>query len=570
MTRVHSSDAIKGMWKTAVETYESGVAAKPRPFNLENFSSVSKQGYRSERPFEVIYEDEFEKEHGLKFRDVSGLIPVESVQDERGIARPAIMMARGPAVLYLFNEVSTSHDEYIHHSSSQLRPESGKEIAQWFRNDLNKVAPRGAVKGKALEQEDIRSAVAKVLEERAAARARENLQDQSSAEAKAVDEQHEKKDDDESSVDYAVEESPDLKKKAPSWKAPKNKKKDAKNSKGKGQSKGAGKGTATTASNKRLRSKCSVYGIKSEKVEQGAPSEAGQTAGPQTERSGRSSGSGSQTKQRKACSPAEAAYNTFKFHVSELDINDLLSGKVLGRELWQARRAVTSLTKDKQQHHAILLQGHVSLFEKAEMLLPANIHKCSTQKRHECIADLVEQGYTIPPFSRGGLLAMSLKDQEKLSQKLPLLDPPLKSEKKQFVPQKPTLAACELSEADLGKLLQRCVISEGLIPAICAGQDSHEDVIQSCNYIFSNWAPLCGTSTTSSELGTLLECAVREVVSISKALLAILSETSIPGITGDDVSTVMDARQGSKLIIKQAAQAKSCSALQKPPLQKDS
>ena len=162
----------------------------------------------------------------------------------------------------------------------------------------------------------------------------------------------------------------------------------------------------------------------------------------------------------------------------------------------------------------------------------------------------------IPPHSRGGILASALQEVHDLSEKARLMHPPMRGEIEAFDPLAPTLATCGLEAAQVGRLLQRCLMSEGFVPKLCQGERSKGEILQASIYVVKQWEPLLQTPASSEpQLDPMVECAVCDIVKVGRALVACLSDS--PGQHGDrsDVTNLVDAKHGLSMLIKQACSA---------------
>ena len=270
-------------------------------------------------------------------------------------------------------------------------------------------------------------------------------------------------------------------------------------------------------------------------------------------------GTGGSTKgSRESQSPVEKAQQTYNNNIQALDIEKMLRGGKLGNQRFQAERAITSLGKTKEGAvQKILLQSHLTMFLDAAKLLPNSVHRIPKPERVRILENLATHGISIPPHTRGGLLAAALDDLQSLAEKARLLRPPTRSTAEAFDPLAPTLATCGVSASEVGRLLQRCLVSEGYVPLLCKGSKTKADVLAASVYLIENWASLLKTDDAQEQqLDVMVEVAVREVLQVAKALVGILSERSSPSAslsTSQDVSAMVDAKEGLLLIVKKAS-----------------
>ena len=172
VTQIKASTGVESLFRQACETLEKipAKAQLPPSFRPETFHASSIEGIRCEQPYELLQEAEFEKRHGLTFAEVKNVVPIEVVKNERGEEMRGILVANGPRTFTVFGEHLTDHREYIHDSAGQLRAKEGLELSRWYRDDLCKIQPRGAVQknksSKVTTAADIEDAVSKVLAEK--------------------------------------------------------------------------------------------------------------------------------------------------------------------------------------------------------------------------------------------------------------------------------------------------------------------------------------------------------------------------------------------------------------------
>ena len=115
-------------------------------FNQESFTEVSKQGYRCEVPCRLLSEQSLKDEFQMDFKDIEGHASVETVQDEYNMPKKGVMLRDGEPRYYLFQETTTVLAE--EHNSVMLRSSQGRDIASWFRGEMEKAQPLGRHKGK--------------------------------------------------------------------------------------------------------------------------------------------------------------------------------------------------------------------------------------------------------------------------------------------------------------------------------------------------------------------------------------------------------------------------------------
>ena len=236
-----------------------------------------------------------------------------------------------------------------------------------------------------------------------------------------------------------------------------------------------------------------------------------------------------------------------------LNITELLSGKAMGRASNNASTALEKMGRSPETSvQRVLLQGQLALFRDAQGLLPDKIHTLAHSARKSLIERLQAGSITIPPFCRGSLLAVSLKEHalvDRIQYLMPLLPgeaaPP-------FDPSQPSLKTTGQADADTGRLVHRCIISEAILPCICNGEKQSAELLDFVTVLLREWCEFMEDDADYEKFSPFLRFALEEVVVIAKCLLAIVSEELNEKATAKHVHEVMDAKQGVKMIVKQA------------------
>ena len=190
--------------------------------------------------------------------------------------------------------------------------------------------------------------------------------------------------------------------------------------------------------------------------------------------------------------------------VEELDIELALQGASLGGPLYHAKRAVADMKKgdDGPIVEAILLQGHIDLFQRAQQLLPRSISKLNAQVRMNIVRDLKHEGITFPQRCQNSLLALAVKEcKGDVAKMMSVLQLPHSSEadtgtaaKKDFDPLAPKLCDSDLEETEQCKILHRLLLNEAVVPLICKGDKCFAEVRRVCSGLVSNFRGYSGAS----------------------------------------------------------------------------
>ena len=149
-----------------------------------------------------------------------------------------------------------------------------------------------------------------------------------------------------------------------------------------------------------------------------------------------------------------------------------------------------------------------------------------------------------PPFCRPGILLAHLKGKAPVD-RVAYLDPFQPVE--EFDALLPCLAAMGVSETQTGRLLQKGLVSDSLLPSLCGGKAKADEVMKAVTEVLSCWGgkPL-------DTLGPLLLVAVEEVVTICRAVQALLDTNSANELAIAAVSEVSEAKLGLKMIVSKA------------------
>ena len=496
-------------------------------------------------------------------------IPVEKLKDERGISHEGILIPSGARKWKVFATYATDYSEQVHHEHQQVRAGQGADLKAWYRGDLAKISPLGVKGGRCISLQDLQEVATKVAEHRKIEEEKAKLfATDESAEAKPAEDaqpdvtgagQEQAKEDnaDEDSVDYDLAELDPLLQ-GPSGASTKRK------AKAKAKEKAAGRLAQSTAGKRNSKSKKadSVVTCPSRRIT-GKTAAGTRSVASVTDLEGGSviAGGSSRSSSKKELSPLEAAQQTYHSNVKSLDIEKTLRGEKMGNERFQVERAISSLGKSKEGAvQKILLQSHLNMWYDACKLLPSNIHRVPNTERVRILENLATNGVSIPPHTRGGLLAAALDDYQTLEEKAVLLHPPCRSDTEPFDPMAPKLATCGVSSSEVGRLLQRCLVSEGYVPLLCKGAKTRDDILATSRYLVEQWEGLLQSDVAEGKkMEAMVECAVREVVHVARAMIAILSERSPPSAaslgTSQDVARLVDAKEGLLLIIKKASLA---------------
>eukprot|EP00971_Amphidinium_carterae_P004224 84357-Amphidinium_carterae.3 len=236
-----------------------------------------------------------------------------------------------------------------------------------------------------------------------------------------------------------------------------------------------------------------------------------------------------------------------------------------------------------------MLSAHLDKFRQAEKLLPENVQKLSVSERENIAEELITSGISLPAHTKGGLLSCVLKSWaliDRLKARCVHVDcrnchrhgpltcclssqgvaclqvltlqealSPFDTDDLPFNPKKPTLVASNLPDAQAAKLLQRLVISEGIISAICDPNKQVQPFLDATAYVCAEWSD----EEAIASLQPLTKCAVTECLQVSSGLQALFGEKALPNEqaggpnTAAAASRLMDARSGMLFIVKQVS-----------------
>ena len=546
-TQKSASPEVEQRWREACANFDAAPPAETT-YRPENFLEQNGCGYRFERPCELWDEAMVLKAFGVRLKDISHLVPIDTVMDPYGKKHQGLLVSTGPPRVILYSDMRTQYEEMVHTPAVQLRSKQGHELCQFYREDLSKIAPRGWSKQSSgpLTEAEVKRVAEKVLEDKQLVADQKALRaaglqpsvegtmpesgiakpGEAHGDAPGEAEEAESHDDE---YEAALGNSPTFK--GPSAQAQNDKKKRPLT--GSQKWKGAGKAKAKAGQKKRRLNAKTCVDTMTMALETGSQASA----------------TGSSTSKAKS-SVSETADAKWQFHMGALKIDELLAGHPLGKELWQAKRAVAAMVRDGQNVHAVLMKGHISLFEQAEKILPKEIKKISANERHSVIKELQANRIYIAAWTRAGLLECAALDLP-IAERVPLLTPVTADELQESANWDglhPTVRGSGIPDTDLGKIIQRCVIADGILPRLQRGEPGRVEVSKACWEIMTLWLPLVGEQ---SKLPSFLEFAVKEVCEIAAAMAALLNETSVDG-GAESVQHLMAARKGVKLIVKQA------------------
>ena len=537
-----ANPAFASLVRDACNAQEGG----SRNFTPEQFSEQNHVGYRVEQAYSLFTSADLEKmAPGTTFKDIASFIKIDSITDEKGVVQEGILLpdASSPLRVIAYRDWNTQYQQLVHSPSQQLRRNQGLDICEWYRKDLEKVTPSPLVPRKAPQSlSSIREAVGKAQAAKEAACAQATLM--RPPEAETVEEKPAKPAEEEDTFDIVYSINTDEQRLTAPSEGKSNTKgagrskgaKNQKNKRGAGDagSKGEGRGRGAAV---RLRGKTAPSATSRLSTE--GMSEAGTRA---------SQGSGPK-------SPADKADKSFQTWMENLSLEKLLAGVPVALSFHHAKNALGGLKAQHGEAHVayVLLKGHMDLFQAAQKLLPLNIGGTKASERATILRDLKLANVSIPVYTAASLLGRACQEECSLEKKLAMLTPLAATESAEslaepFDPMAPTLAgAAEMGLADTeqGKIIQRGLITDTLIPLICAGEGSRSDVESLCSMIVSQWQPLLGKTTL------MVGYAVEELVMIAQFLLVLLATTS----TEDDaakIAKVFEASKGSKVIVKQA------------------
>ena len=235
-----------------------------------------------------------------------------------------------------------------------------------------------------------------------------------------------------------------------------------------------------------------------------------------------------------------------KWHES-LNIELLLGGQRLGVQSWHARLALSKM-KDADdggdgQAEALLLNGHINLYQRCESLLPKKVHTLTKSKREALCRDLELSGFKIPAYTALGIVRCAFQEMEVIEAKVSMLTP---GEGATFNWRAPLLRDCSATDLDEAKLLQKC-ITDVLIGLISKGKPSKALVDEYATAILNQWLPLVENKWSPMLKGALT--AVTDIGIFFRAILGTPGDLAAMEV----VMRVAEARRGSQLLIRQAA-----------------
>ena len=450
-----------------------------------------------------------------------------------------------------YRDCKTKYEQRVHGPEQQLRRQQGLDICNWYRRDLEKVAPNGTIaKKRVMSVELIKEAVTKAAEAKQAAAARAALMAPPQADT-VVEKVEETKPPEEEPLDivYAIDSAPTYLPAPPSEQAMPGKKpkKQAKKDKENKTGAGRGRGRGGSSPSVRLKTKTSVASS------QASFSDAASQAGTVVSHDG-SSGSGRAPS--KALTAEEKAEKTLKKWMVDLSVETLLKGECTSLALHHATNALGGIKAHHGEGHVVyvLLRGHIQLFTDAKKLLPSEIGSTSPSERASILRDLKIAGMQqVPVFTAASLVAQCAEEATDIETKVRILTPaPLDSASSSTVPPfdpvHPTLAAAAvmgLADSQQGKMMQRILVKQCLCPTIVSGEAGKAKVETFCHVIQAQLGGLVGKSKL------LVSYAVEELLAVADFMSVLLSTTSKPDDSAK-LSNVLDSSQDCKVIVKQA------------------
>ena len=487
----------------------------------------------------LIQDEELKEKFNVEMRELESknLISIDVVKDANQQVAKGVLVADGEPKYFLYADFHTKYAEHHACPSGQLRAEQGREVMQWYRGELQKMNPLGRFKGKMQTQQMLEEACKQVVTDRVVASERAALQQAAAAvtESAASQAAPEESSDAGSDILYLDNEP------FPQLQAPGAKSKN----KGKGKGSRKKKDKADKKNAKKEKAGSSLASVALSRTHDGA-STRGQLSVGDAESS---AGSASKTHV-----PAPTKKEPYEVHMDELDLDKLLSGQNRGRQKWQAENCLRKLRASEKTRNSagcVLLGGKFASFEKAESLLLPQLLKLDRAKREQNIREVQEVGAVFHPFCRPGLLqarALEVATTDPLLL-IEMLMPEVSDELDdnfKWDPLQPTLAGIGCSEADQGKMMQRFLISESLIPLVMQGEAQKKNavVLAVCKMMLAKLAPLDLTSQP------VLECARNECCEVAKAVLALTS----PDMNDDcaELRALLSVKSGVKMLVKQA------------------
>ena len=228
---------------------------------------------------------------------------------------------------------------------------------------------------------------------------------------------------------------------------------------------------------------------------------------------------------------------------TSLSLEKLLRGEPLGCRAWHARQSLMKLKNAEPKKNLtaemVLLDAHISLFKRAEMIVPSKVKGISKAERERTCKDLELAGISIPPFTASGIVAAACDQAEEARDKLEVLTP---GPCQPFDWRRPRLRDSGLSDLEKAKLLQRCVV-DTLIPLVGAQEAGREKL--------PTQSPSLGWPLLQQSWSPMLKGALTEVCDIGRFLVAVLGATSDAG-TMELVVRVSEARRGSQMLVRKA------------------
>ena len=530
--------------KEALSAQDGG----PKTFSTESFAQANYHGYRVEQAYTLFTAADLEKlSPGTTFKELSAHITIHSILDERGVKQEGILVAESsPPRIIAYRDWNTQYSELVHNPASQLRRQQGLDICQWYRKDLEKIVPSAMIaKRPAVSLDSIKEAIAKAtaVKQVAVEQAQLLQPPPPTAVAAPAAEQEEEAKEPELDIVYTVDES------QPVLTAPsestghgrggnKAKPKGKKGVKNRDQEALRGSGRGRGQASVRGRGRATSMASGSNAGSRDGKSDAG-TVGGQSQSGGKKD--------------PKTPDGLFQQWYEALPLERLLQGEGMALSIHHATRALGGIKSQHGEAHVayVLLKGHLDLVNAAQRLLPAHIGATKAPERASILRDLQIANVSIPVYCAASLLARSAQEETCLKKKLAMLNPspaPPSSSGEMFDPFNPTLqgaALLGLSDTEQGKMIQRGLVTDCLVPMVCPGERSRDSVEQLCGLIVSEWGSL------PEKTSLMVTYAVEELLLIAEFLLVLLSTTSTDSDAAK-LAKLLESGQGSKVIVKQA------------------
>ena len=453
---------------------------KTKTHNEERFMEGTYTGYRLEKSYHFLAEDEVETRFKVKAKDLAKKLPLETLVDESGDKISGFILGDGSMrKVTFFADTFTTYSETLFTPERQLRSSQGQEIATWYRGGLKKTLPK-ALRSAATTLEGIPAIVEGLELEQKAAEAKAALEvpvevpkpEPEAPQGVLQQAKAEEEDDSEQDIQYVEVRQPELKQ--PQQEDPKKKKRGGK-SKNAEEAKNGGKSAGSLAG-RRLTKKMpptSAASVVSE-AQSAVASSAGGVA------------KGSDDK-------SEQAHK--KHDVKKMDIAALLRGQSLAIWKHHAKRELSGLQKNAETASTVdtvLLAAHVDLFERAEQILPANVTKISRATRLKIIEDLAAAGFSIPAHCQSTLIALTVGEAEKDWSTILKTMRPTCAPGESFDGLQPALGPSQLTETVKAKLLHKVFLSELLVPLLCGGQKNQASIESLCGGLLREYSDITG------------------------------------------------------------------------------